>query len=293
MPVLTFSSLLGFQNRKFGGGAVAQFARKLLFCEVGDTEPTRNCPASRQALRFGRWILSAVLGGLDVLLPGGGCSPWLGQRWLGVCREHSLELRESFPSPMEGGDVGQRQHGMAEGWKQGFELHSLDLVMKLPQREAEYFSELALTWQQWNCHRSVRHQGWGPVWPNPVCVQPSPHWWMEESIQRNPSMSSTVRLCGPVWNITLVAVWDGMIFYQKKRRRLIAKQWYFVICLPEMEEFRHSGLSAGLSKFGCVCRLCIWESTLHHLIAFFNRYFLFFLGSVCELSVRDLRCCVH
>jgi len=35
--VLTFSSFLGFQNRKFGGGAVAQFARKLLFCEVSDT----------------------------------------------------------------------------------------------------------------------------------------------------------------------------------------------------------------------------------------------------------------
>lgn len=117
MPVLTFSSFLGFQNRKFGGGAVAQFARKLLFCEVGDTGSTRNCPAS-QALRFGGWIPSAVLGGVDVLLPGGGCSPQLGQRWLGVCREHSPELRRDFPAPQRErgrGNIHQRQHDVAEG----------------------------------------------------------------------------------------------------------------------------------------------------------------------------------
>lgn len=53
MPVLTFSSFLGFQNRKFGGGAVAQFASKLLFCEVGDTGLYQELqPCSHRAFTF-------------------------------------------------------------------------------------------------------------------------------------------------------------------------------------------------------------------------------------------------
>lgn len=75
MPVLTFSSFLGFQNRKFGGGAVAQFASKLLFCEVGDTGAVPGTPALQPPnLHFLGLTLSTMRGGFDVLLPGVGGS---------------------------------------------------------------------------------------------------------------------------------------------------------------------------------------------------------------------------
>lgn len=67
MPVLTFSSFLGFQNRKFGGGAVAQFARKLLFCEAGDTGLYQELESCRPPHFLGL-ILGAMPGGSDVLL---------------------------------------------------------------------------------------------------------------------------------------------------------------------------------------------------------------------------------
>lgn len=142
MPVLTFSSFLGFQNRKFGGGAVAQLARKLLLCEVGDTglyqepQPCRPprpfCSGTNSLCDARRFGYAAPISRSLVVLPPFAFY-WRADLFSRDRVSPRAKGKFSQRNREEAGrdNIDRCQHGIAKDWKQSTERLGLDLVMQL------------------------------------------------------------------------------------------------------------------------------------------------------------------